>query len=59
MEFLLEFVNKIKEEIEKAESIISGMDSKDFCSDATLSKIESKKKGVRRSWKGIWKYFNR
>lgn len=35
---------KIKEEIEKAESIISGMDSKDFCSDATLSKIESKRR---------------
>lgn len=35
---------KVEEEIKKAESIISGMDSKDFCSDATLSKIERKRR---------------
>jgi len=39
--------SKIKSEIEKSEDIIENMDSKDFCSDSTLSKIESNRKNLK------------
>jgi hypothetical protein len=39
--------SKIKSEIEKSEDIIDNIDSKDFCSDSTLSKIESNRKNLK------------
>ena len=43
--------SKIKSEIEKSEDIIDNMDSKDFCSDSTLSKIESNRKNLKEKEK--------
>jgi hypothetical protein len=50
---LLRFGGKpsIKSEIEKSEDIIDNMDSKDFCSDSTLSKIESNRKNLEEKEK--------
>jgi len=40
---------KVKAQIEKAESIITSMNPKDFCSDKTLSQIESNRKNLENS----------
>ncbi len=42
---------EVKSQIEKAESIISSMNPKDFCSDKTLSKIEANRKNLESSEK--------
>ncbi len=42
---------QVKKEIEKSEGIISSMDPKDFCSDSTMSKIESSKKDLEKAEK--------